>query len=122
MTASCFSKIDSLDINDMFNESSLVINSIGRPSASIDRVDTFLVIKLKNDIFRELRDKLFSVKRKGHIVFDSPFKYQFCCSFHMPEGYVMKSSIGEHSFNTSFKGGFRITLNQKNDNVELIGN
>jgi hypothetical protein len=105
---SCMSKIKTLTVNDIFENSDLVITTEGKSSVIAEKVDSFLVVRLKNEIFKELKDNILTSNRRGHILFDSPFQYRYLCDIHIPRGFILKNQPGERVLNTNFKGNFRI--------------
>jgi hypothetical protein len=115
------SKIDSITVNNIFENSNLILTANGNSSSSVEGVDSFLVVRLKNDIYKDLRDRLYTARRKGHILFDSPFNYKFICDIHIPNGYKLKNPLGEREFNSSFKGKFTIRFNSKEQLLKVEG-
>jgi hypothetical protein len=121
LSSSCLSYIDSITVNDIFENNELIFTAKGKASASVQAVDSFLVVRIKNEIFKNLRDKLFTTRRTGHILFDSPFNYKFKCDIKIPNGYTLKNQMGERELNTSFKGKFTLRYTNADPFLKVDG-
>ena len=121
LLGSCLIKTDTVEINDYLNDREFRATLSGKSSCSAERVDSFLVVRIKNDIFKTLKEKLTTSHRKGHIRFDSPFSYKYLCDIHLPKGYKINNPSGEHEINSTFKSVFKLSVSQKGDVVSVKG-
>ncbi|HUI31353.1 MAG TPA: DUF3857 domain-containing protein [Candidatus Acidoferrales bacterium] len=93
LSESYFSKVDSVSVNDFLNERDFKETVVGVPKNNIQKIDSFMVIKLGNVILSSFREKLFTTKRRNHIYFAVPLQLKLEWNVNFPQGYRLNDHL-----------------------------
>ncbi|MEJ2055568.1 MAG: hypothetical protein P8X42_16755 [Calditrichaceae bacterium] len=87
----CLSKVDTVIINNFFNNKKVNIQLCGQSSVKAENIENNYVISLKNFLLTNFRDDIFSVSRHSDIIFETPFEIIMNWTIKIPEDFKIKS-------------------------------
>jgi hypothetical protein len=116
----CFSELDSITHNDIFEEPQVTIGMFGNLAGTAEKIDSFIVVKPLEITLSRLRGSMFSTVRKNDIKFDTPFRFVIRIDIPIPNGYAVKS-LPDPAMNTTEYGAvYRISTLSTETNVSVV--
>ncbi len=86
-------KVDSVWHNDFIENQAVNLGIKGKSKNEAESIDSFLVVKLENKLFKEFRNLLNTTNRKNDIVFDGPFQFDLIWRIQVPDQYSVKTEL-----------------------------
>lgn len=103
LLGSCLTTLDSIELNNFWEESEVNIQMSGLAQIKIDSIENFISFKLKNKLLDDFKNKIYSSIRRSNIYFAGSFQMSQLWEINLPPDYELSSQMVNQKFSLGTK-------------------